>query len=111
MGVLHEEPACRAVEHPGAERTRREDRVGEDHDVLDRPRQLGPGDVLVGGVGGRLVCAGPALGVGPQQEALELDPRVVGLALTASTDAGSGPLQAVADVVRQTLSATDVVVR
>jgi hypothetical protein len=31
--------------------------------------------------------------------------------LTAPTDAGSGPLQAVADVVRQTLSATDVAVR
>jgi hypothetical protein len=31
--------------------------------------------------------------------------------VTAPTGAGSGPLQAVADVVRQTLTATDVVVR
>jgi hypothetical protein len=37
--------------------------------------------------------------------------RPVYVVLTAPTDAGSGPLQAVADVVRQTLSATDVAVR
>lgn len=37
--------------------------------------------------------------------------RPVYVVLTAPTDAGSGPLQAVADVVRQTLSATDVSVR
>lgn len=37
--------------------------------------------------------------------------RPVYVVLTAPTDAGSGPLQAVADVVRQTLDATDVVVR
>ena len=37
--------------------------------------------------------------------------RPVYVVFTAPTDAGSGPLQAVADVVRQTLSATDVVVR
>jgi hypothetical protein len=37
--------------------------------------------------------------------------RPVYVVLTAPTDAGSGPLQAVADVVRQTLSAADVAVR
>jgi hypothetical protein len=37
--------------------------------------------------------------------------RPVYVVLTAPTDAGSGPLQAVADVVRQTLSATEVAVR
>lgn len=37
--------------------------------------------------------------------------RPVYVALTAPTDAGSGPLQAVADVVRQTLTATAVTVR
>ncbi len=37
--------------------------------------------------------------------------RPVYVVLTAPTDAGSGPLQAVADVVRQTVAATDVVVR
>ena len=37
--------------------------------------------------------------------------RPVYVVLTAPTDAGSGPLQAVADVVRQTLTATEVAVR
>ena len=37
--------------------------------------------------------------------------RPVYVVLTVPTDAGSGPLQAVADVVRQTLTATDVAVR
>jgi len=37
--------------------------------------------------------------------------RPVYVVLTAPTDAGSGPLQAVADVVRQTLTATAVTVR
>jgi hypothetical protein len=37
--------------------------------------------------------------------------RPVYVVLTAPTDAGTGPLQAVADVVRQSLSATEVAVR
>ena len=37
--------------------------------------------------------------------------RPVYVVLTAPTDAGSGPLQAVADAVRQTLTATEVAVR
>jgi len=37
--------------------------------------------------------------------------RPVPVVLTVPTDAGSGPLQAVADVVRQTLTATDVALR
>ena len=37
--------------------------------------------------------------------------RPVYVVLTAPTSAGSGPLQAVADVLRQTMDATDVVVR
>ena len=37
--------------------------------------------------------------------------RPVYVVLTEPTDVGSGPLQAVADVVRQTLPATEVAVR
>ena len=37
--------------------------------------------------------------------------RPVYVVLTTPTAAGSGPLQAVADVLRQTMDATDVVVR